>query len=407
MSGFEVQQPILCAPFEEPTEHWHIVEGEEPRRLPGRRPAVYFYRPPGTNGNDQASDVNQTSTTIELKLVNLIRERVKEWREADWPGVTRTTFELLKYWRREGREHRLFFAQLEAVETIIFLTEGRSDLSQGIDIPWDEVSPERAEGGLASFRRYACKMATGTGKTTVMGMLAAWSILNKIADRSDARFSDVVLVVCPNVTIRSRLDELDPRLGEASLYRTRDLVAPHMMADLSRGRVIVTNWHVFEPHGVQTGGVSAKVAKAGVSVRTREFINVGPTSTTARGRRYLTMEELDRQMAAGLLTVLDEERDRQGHLKRVFVESVKYVESDTALVHRVLGREVGGKQNILVFNDEAHHAYRVRRREPDANEDDLFGEEDETDELLKEATVWVEGLERFHKLRGINVCIVL
>ncbi len=66
-------------------------------------------------------------------------------------------------------------------------------------------------------------------------------------------------------------------------------------------------------------------------------------------------------MAAGLLTVLEEDRDRQGNLKKVIVESVRYVESDTALVNRVLGREVGGKQNILVFNDEAHHAYRIRR----------------------------------------------
>jgi type III restriction enzyme len=58
-----------------------------------------------------------------------------------------------------------------------------------------------------------------SGKSTVMAMLAAWSILNKITDRSDARFSDVVLVVRPNVTIRSRLGEIDPEQGEASLYR--------------------------------------------------------------------------------------------------------------------------------------------------------------------------------------------
>ena len=74
------------------------------------------------------------------------------------------------------------------------------------------------------FVRYACKMATGSGKTTVMGMLAAWSILNKINDRSDARFSNVVFVVCPNITIRDRLQELDPKRGAASLYRSRDLV---------------------------------------------------------------------------------------------------------------------------------------------------------------------------------------
>jgi hypothetical protein len=76
-------------------------------------------------------------------------------------------------------------------------------------------------------------MATGSGKTTVMGMIAAWSILNKVHDRSNARYSDVVLVVCPNVTIRSRLAELDPRLGDASLYRKSDLVPPHLMPDLT------------------------------------------------------------------------------------------------------------------------------------------------------------------------------
>jgi type III restriction enzyme len=81
-------------------------------------------------------------------------------------------------------------------------------------------------------------MATGSGKTTVMGMLAAWSILNKVNDRANARYSDVVLVVCPNVTIRSRLGELDPRLGDASLYRKADLVPPHLMPDLSQGRVL-------------------------------------------------------------------------------------------------------------------------------------------------------------------------
>jgi len=48
-------------------------------------------------------------------------------------------------------------------------------------------------------------MATGSGKTTVMGMLAAWSILNKVANRTDSRFSDTVLVICPNITIRERL----------------------------------------------------------------------------------------------------------------------------------------------------------------------------------------------------------
>jgi len=128
-------------------------------------------------------------------------------------------------------------------------------------------------------------MATGSGKTTVMGMIAAWSILNKVHDRSNARYSDVVLAVCPNVTIRSRLAELDPRLGDASLYRKADLVPPHLMPDLTQGHVLITNWHVFEPQTSQAGGVSGRVVKAGRRETVPEIIHIGPKTTTARRRR--------------------------------------------------------------------------------------------------------------------------
>ena len=405
MAEFEVPQPIICSPFEEPSEHWLLQEGTPPERVAGRRPAHYFYRPAG-----QDTDMSEGAAVgekVDLPLVNLVRERVRQWREDGWPGVTGTTLELLEYWRRDGREKRLFFAQREAAETIIFLVEARRDYWQGIEVPDDEPSDERKAEGIRAFRRYACKMATGSGKTTVMGMLAAWSILNKVHRHANADYSDVVLVVCPNVTIRNRLRELDPQHGQASLYRTRDLVPPHLMPDLAKGRVLVTNWHVFEPQSMQAGGVSAKVMKAGVRRKVRELINIGPKTTTARGKRYLTQDVFEQQRAAGQLDVIDEELDATGNLKRVFVESEKYVESDTALVNRVLGREVGGKQNILVFNDEAHHAYRIRRPEPDGDEEEVLGEVPEVDEFYKEATVWIDGLDRIHKLRGINFCVDL
>ena len=405
MSGYEVPEPIINSPFEEPQEHWHIIEGEAPEKKPGRRPAMYFYRDPKAVPDKYGGD--GVGTAIELKLVNRIRAQVKGWREQGYPGATRTTLELLQWWRRDGREKRLFFAQLEAAETLVFLVEARSDFRQGIGIPREEISEDKKAQGYAGFSRYACKMATGTGKTTVMGMLAAWSILNKVNDRSDGRFSDVVLIVCPNVTIRDRLRELKPEEGEASLYRTRDLVPPHLMPLLTQGRVLVTNWHVFEPHAIQTGGVSAKVTKAGVAVRSRETITIGAKTTTARGTRYLTQEDLERQVAAGLLTVLEEQRDKHGALQKVTVESFRYVESDTSLVNRVLGREVGGKQNILVMNDEAHHAYRIKREEKDEEEEDLFGEEEQAEVFFKEATIWIDGLDRIHKLRGINFCVDL
>jgi type III restriction enzyme len=403
MNQFEVKEPILNSPFEEPQEHWWIEEGKEASRRAGRRKAMYFYRPP-TKGFE-AEQEEGAGTAIELLIVNLIRARVKSWREQGYPGVTRTTLELLQYWRREGRRQRLFFAQVEAVETILFLTEARSDLRQGIEIPWDNPSADRQAEGLRAFRRYACKMATGSGKTTVMGMLAAWSILNKVNDRSDARFSDAVLVVCPNVTIRSRLRELDPGLGEASLYRTRELVPAHLIASLAQGKLVVTNWHVFEPQVTQVAGVSARVNKAGKPVRTVETLTIGAKTTTARGSRYITLEDLKRQVAAEMLNVMEEVTDKLGNLTKVKVESWRYVESDTALIERVLGRDIGGKQNLLVLNDEAHHAYRVQPRPVDEYEDEDDDEYEE--EIEREATVWIEGLDRIHKLRGINVCVDL
>lgn len=399
MSNFEVSDPILSSPFEEPREHWWIVEGEVPERRPGRRFAHYFYRDPRSATKESAE--TDIGTMIELKIVTRIRERLAAWRAAGYPGASRTTLELLTYWSREGRKQPLFFAQREAAETVIFLTEARADFRQGIDVPRDEPSEDKKAEGYAGFLRYACKMATGSGKSTVMGMIAAWSILNKQADRSDARFSDVVLIVCPNVTIRDRLRELTPETGDASLYRTRDLVPTHLIPLILNGKIVITNWHVFEPQSPQVAGDSARVLRAGVAERRIETIIIGDKTTTARGKRYLKQEDFERQVAAGLLTVLGEERDRHENLVRARVESVRYLESDTALVERVLGREVGGKRNILVLNDEAHHAYRIRREEPDEDED----EDDELDDFYREATVWIDGLDKVHKLRGINFCV--
>lgn len=409
----EVDQPILNSPFREPECFWYLQEGKLPEKRDGRRRSFVFeprdQRTSWTTDGRILAPSVLYSGAYELVMVNLIRERLQAWEQQGYPGASRTTTELLAYWQDEGREKRLFYAQLEAAKTIIFLVEARQDLLQGIAVPRDEPSADRKDAGYAGFLRYACKMATGAGKTTVMGMLSAWSILNKVASRGDKRFSDVVVAVCPNVTIRDRLTELQPERGDASVYRTRDLVPERLMPQLAQGRVLVTNWHVFEPQSVQTDG--AKVEKRGVLVRTREAVRIGPKTTTARNKRYLTLEEYDRQVSRGLLTVLNADVDpKTGVLKQVFVESARYVESDTALLQRVLGREIGGKKNILVLNDEAHHAYRIAEDVPDEDELDLDEEDDPDDELLgdkKEATVWVEGLDRIQRMRGINLCVDL
>lgn len=409
--SFEVAEPIQNSPFVKPERYWYISEGEMPQLREGRRAAVVF--PPRDQKQPWEVDTHilrpshEYQNGFELALVNLIRERVGQWQQQGYPGLSRTTLDLIAWWTREGRKQRLFYAQLEAALTVIFLKEGRADLLQGITVPRDEPSDDRKAEGYSGFERYAAKMATGTGKTTVMGMLAAWSILNKVSNRSDARFSDVVLAVCPNVTIRDRLQELDPQRGDASIYRTRDLVPPHLMPSLAQGKVVTTNWHVFEPRSNQTGGTSAKVNRAGVRVSVREKVVIGEKNTVARGSRYMTPAALQARANAGELVVVPgtEVIDEDGSLKAVQVESEKYVESDTALVNRILGKEVGGKQNILVMNDEAHHAYRIRKEADEDEEAEEFGDDEEADEFFQEATIWIDGLDKVHKLRGINFCV--
>lgn len=382
----EVESPIINSPFYEPRFHWQIRKGEPPVKAQGRRPASYYLRVPEharrgrRQGGEQdlfgEADVGQEE---ELALVNLLRQRVAAWRKGEltgreYDGASNVTRELLSLWRSEDRMQRLFFAQIEAAETIIFLTEAAEPYRKDIPkIPTDEPGAEAKAQGFRAFTRYACKMATGTGKTTVMGMLAAWSILNRVAAPTDDRFTDTVLIVCPNVTIRERLQELDPARGDLSLYRTRQLVPPHRMEELRRGEVMIANWHRLAKQETSTvNGQSAKVVKTGEPVEVVK--NAGKKNET---------------------------------------REIRYFESDKAWFKRIrqeLGSGRGRAPHWLVFNDEAHHAYRRGDRitdEADLEEDKKLAEKN-----AREATIWIEGLDRINKLaggkrKGIRFCVDL
>ena len=379
---------IISSPYHEPAKYWQDVANAESELQDGRRRAAY-------HGKDDKEE--------ELELVNHIRPLIKKWREEAMRGgggVSRTTMELLNYWYSEERKHKLFFAQLEAAETIIFLTEARNDYLQGIDIPLDEVGKTKKKDGFKSFSRWCCKMATGGGKTTVMAMLAAWSILNKVADSSNKKYCDTVLVICPNVTIRERLGELKPQRGENSIYRTRDLVPKNLMPRLREGKVLTINWHVLEAQSA----AAAKVVKTGQRVTITETVYYGTKTDILRGKRYMTPEDLLYKANLNLLRIIPnrEKKDEQGNVKSVQIQSEKYIESDAALVRRVLGRDFGNKQNILVMNDEAHHAYRLHE---DDRQIEFLSDEDIDEEHIKEATVWVDGLDKIHKHRIISRCL--
>jgi len=226
-----VDNPIINLPFDEPARYWAYEEGQ-PVLVEGRRPAGYYLKA-RTRGRQMAMLEEEF---VPLDLVNTIRERVKAWRERDYLGVTRITHALLQHWNNPERERKLFFCQREAAETLIWLVEASPAEKQGIAIPKDN--------GLT---RYACKMATGSGKTVVMGMVIAWQVLNKLANPQDRRFSDAVLMVCPNLTIRKRLRVLLPST-HGNYYEKFDLVPRgEMMERLQQGRFQITNWHLFQP----------------------------------------------------------------------------------------------------------------------------------------------------------------
>lgn len=391
----QVEKPIINSPFDEPEKYWEISKFKEPTLVKRRRSAKYFYRVPETAGRrhkrqrqddglelfDDRHAVVRNSDEHDYDFdINDMRRRVKKWREgalsdgARYEGATPITRALLRHWWSHERRQRLFFCQLEAAETIIFLKEAPKKYRKGMDEVPRDIVDERQE--VDPFIRYACKMATGTGKTTVMGMLSAWSILNSRNNPRDKRFSDTVLVMCSSITIRNRLRELDPANGDGSIYWTRDLVPRDMRPRMAEGEVMIANWHKLEVRECnEVNGTKSSVTKTGV--RTPIIKNGKPTG------------------------------------------DFKYLESDAAWMKRIR-REIskggrGRSSHWLVFNDEAHHAYRRGDAYDDAKKTKVKDYSTESDaHNERTATVWIDGLDRIDQLlgggdggHGISMCVDL
>lgn len=317
MERTSIDRLIINSPYEVPQRYWRynrenrtftLVEGE-------RRSAGYVV------ASESSRSFDDPGVFVEIPLVNQIRPRIAAWREAGYPGVTGITKRLLEHWTNpeEYETRRFFFCQLEAVATLIWLTEAPAAEKVGIDVPSD--------GG--TFTRLCGKMATGTGKTVVMAMIIAWHILNKATYPQDTRFSKNVLVVAPGLTVKSRLAVLEPS-HPASYYEAFSIVPGALLDRLREGRVIVRNWH---------------------------------------GLNWESEEKIGKRRSV----------DKRG------------AKSDEAYVRDVLG-DMAGARNILVINDEAHHAWRVPA------ESKVKGvSRDE----IEEATKWIGGLDRINRARGV------
>ncbi len=119
-----VEKPILCNPYEKPNDHWlYDKETGEASHAGTRREAGYWYKTERVGTGQRALFHEEDYDS--LTLVNLLREDVERWRDADYRGASTVTKDLLRHWVSKDRGRRLFFCQREAVETIIYLTELR------------------------------------------------------------------------------------------------------------------------------------------------------------------------------------------------------------------------------------------------------------------------------------------
>jgi len=319
----KTQHLIINSPYRKPDKHLKYNREERKfERLDGRRPAGY------TIASEHSDKFDDPGFFVELPEVNKIRERVDKWRESGYLGITKVTKELLDYWNRQDRDKRLFFCQLEAMETLIWFIEAQDSEKQGIKL----------EGDGGNIERLCSKMATGTGKTVVMAMLIAWQIINKATYRHDTRFAKDVLVIAPGLTVRNRLQVLSPSAPEESNYYYEfDLVPPGMYDKLRSGRVKIINWHLLE---------------------------------------WETEDQIKRKKSV----------DKRGE------------KSNEAYAREVLG-ELKDAKNIVVINDEAHHAWRIN---PEAL-GKYIRQRDLKDSAV-ESTVWIGGLDKINSVRRIMRC---
>jgi type III restriction enzyme len=338
------ERPILNSPYERPALHHRLddhgqpLEGEPAK---GRRPSKFIVPVPSSRKKAVAAQASlDLETYAENAKINEIRNYLQAWRAipnpADW-GVTPATQRLLEHWRRPKEEWAgpsPFFCQIEAAETVIWLTEvapGRAATKALLD----QISKDNEEANPALFR-VAMKMATGSGKTTVMAMLIAWQAINA-ARKESKDFTRGFLIVAPGITIKDRLRVLQPS-EPGNYYDTREIVPPEMLPEIRRAEIVITNYHAFQH------------------------------------RETLAMPKVARSFMQGNAP-----------------EPIRTVETDAQMLERACDKLLR-LERVNVINDEAHHCYR-HKVGGDAEASLTVEEKEEAKENEKAARLWINGIE--------------
>ena len=262
---------------------------EIPDRCPWERPASYLVKDDAAPTGWRVDDSGRRPSR--LLLPPKIREAVDAWRGGGYAGASEVTRRLFAYWFDEDHEvagfdapFRYYFCQREAIETLVWLVEiaGQRDAKALIEAygaisRQDLISrnvefrtamdgrrqirrrvPELDRDGVQdlppeNLRRYAFKMATGSGKTWVMAMTVVWSRFHRQrVPGSD--LSTNFLVVAPNVIVYQRLEK---DFADNRIFHTLPLIPPEWKGGFSQkvilrgdaaepdpsGNLILTNVH--------------------------------------------------------------------------------------------------------------------------------------------------------------------
>lgn len=355
-------RPILNSPYVPPRLHHALDEDGQPLDVPplaGRRESKFITPVPkprkrqkkaGQQGfvfEDEAGISSDEQEYNPTPIINEIRQHVASWRAlpnpADW-GVTPATQRLLSHWRHHNFETiRPFFCQVEAVETVIWLTEVARRERRYARF-WEHIKGAN-EASNPELMRIAMKMATGSGKTTVMAMLIAWHTVNAVRSPSSNLFSRGFLIVTPGITIRDRLRVLLPEDPE-SYYKTRELIPADMVGEIGKAKIVITNYHAF------------------------------------KRRETLSLSKVGRALLKG-----------RG-------EAPETIQTEGQMLQRACG-DLLALKNVVVINDEAHHCYRQKVDGDD--EGDLKGEAKEEARKNEEAArLWINGLEALKRKVGVR-----
>ena len=353
--------PILNSPYEIPLRHWELdAEGQPTQQIIERRRPAEFITPiprPRRRKNsraqqemlfDEGEGLSTTDQRYDLTAtINELRRHIGQWRAIPNPnhwGVTPETARLLQHWRHHNFSAiRPFFCQIEAVETVIWLTEAAPNLREGKGF-LDHLKDANHEAN-PDLMRLALKLATGAGKTTVMAMIIAWQTINAVRRPQSRRFTRGFLIVAPGLTIKDRLRVLQPNDPD-SYYASRELVPNDLLGDLKRAKIVITNYHSFK-------------------LRERLSLSKGGRSLL-KGRG----------------------------------EALNTLESEGQMLQRVMP-ELMGMKNILALNDEAHHCYREKPQD-DSDEAKLKGDDRKEAQRNNEAArLWISGLEIVKRKLGL------